>query len=111
VLYDDDGNVSARNPGQVRIEVLVDNGGTPSSAYPYRRAIVSPGSTVRRFDGSRRAMGDLWDDDGFGGGGAAPEVNAQDDWDEGEESLDPSIEDGFDDPDTLEDDAWDDDGD
>jgi len=55
-------------------------------------------------------MGDLWDDDGFGGG-AAPEVDAQDDWDEGEESLDPSIEDGFDDPDTLEDDAWDDDGD
>ena len=57
-------------------------------------------------------MGDLWDDDGFGGGGAAaPEVNGDDDWDEGEESLATSLEDGFDDPDEAEDDVWADDGD
>ena len=56
-------------------------------------------------------MGDLWDDDGFGGGGADPEGNGEDDWDEGEESLDTSLEDGFDDPDSLEGDAWDDDDD
>ena len=29
-LYDEDGDVLARNPGQVRFEVLIDNGGTPS---------------------------------------------------------------------------------
>ena len=54
-------------------------------------------------------MGDLWDDDGFGGGGA-PESNKDDDWDEGEESLDTSLEDGFDEPDENDDDAWDDEG-
>jgi hypothetical protein len=56
-------------------------------------------------------MGDLWDDDGFGGSGADPEADGEDDWDEGEESLDTSLEDGFDDPDVIEGDAWDDDGD
>lgn len=57
-------------------------------------------------------MGDLWDDDGFGSGGADPEAGGDDDeWDEGEESLDTSLEDGFDDPDSLEGDSWDDDGD
>ena len=30
VLYDEDGNVLARNPGQVRVEILIDNGGTPT---------------------------------------------------------------------------------
>jgi Ca2+-binding RTX toxin-like protein len=30
VLYDEDGNVLARNPGQTRFEILVDNGGTPT---------------------------------------------------------------------------------
>ena len=30
VLYDEDGNVIARNPGQVRFEILIDNGGTPT---------------------------------------------------------------------------------
>jgi hypothetical protein len=55
-------------------------------------------------------MADLWDDDGFGGGAAAPETDVEDDWDEGEESLDTSLEDGFDDPDELGDDeGWDDD--
>jgi len=55
-------------------------------------------------------MADLWDDDGFGGGAAAPETDVEDEWDEGEESLDTSVEDGFDDPDELgHDDGWDDD--
>lgn len=54
-------------------------------------------------------MGDLWDDDGFGGGGAvAPEVNGDDDWDEGEESLTTSPEDGLDEPGGIEDDTRDD---
>lgn len=30
VLYGEDGKVIARNPGQVRVEVLVDHGGTPA---------------------------------------------------------------------------------
>jgi hypothetical protein len=30
VLYDEDGNVLARDPGQERIEILVDHGGTPA---------------------------------------------------------------------------------
>jgi hypothetical protein len=51
-------------------------------------------------------MGDLWDDDGFGSGGAEPDANGDDDWDEGEESLDTSLEEGLDDPDELEDDGW-----
>jgi hypothetical protein len=55
-------------------------------------------------------MADLWDDDGFGSGGAAPEADGEDDWDEGAESLDTSVEDGFDDPVELEDEAWDEDG-
>ena len=54
-------------------------------------------------------MTDLWDDDGFGGGGPVSEADAEDDWDEGEESLDTSLEDGFDDSTSTEDDAWDDD--
>jgi hypothetical protein len=29
-LYDEDGNVLARNPGQVRFEILIDNAGTPT---------------------------------------------------------------------------------
>jgi hypothetical protein len=30
VLYSSDGEVLARNPGQTRVEVLIDHGGTPS---------------------------------------------------------------------------------
>jgi hypothetical protein len=30
VLYGEDGKVIARNPGQVRFEILIDNGGTPT---------------------------------------------------------------------------------
>ena len=56
-------------------------------------------------------MGDLWDDEGFGSGGAAPGSDGDDDWEEGQESLDASVEDGFDDPDSLEDEDDDGDGD
>ena len=55
-------------------------------------------------------MGDLWQDEGFGSIGAVGDVSS-DDWDEGEESLDTSLEDAFDDPDELEDDSWDENGD
>jgi len=52
-------------------------------------------------------MGDLWQDEGFGSAGAAGDGNGDDDWDEGEESIDLSLEDGFDDPDEVEDDdGW-----
>lgn len=46
-------------------------------------------------------MTDLWQDEGFGGSGAGG-GGVDDDWDEGEESLDTSLEDGFDDPDEAE---------
>jgi hypothetical protein len=52
-------------------------------------------------------MGDLWQDEGFGSAGAVGDGSGDDDWDEGEESLELSLEDGFDDPVELEDeDGW-----
>ena len=39
-------------------------------------------------------MGDPWHDEGSGG---------ENDWDEGKESLETDVEDGFDDPDELDD--------
>lgn len=39
-------------------------------------------------------MGDPWQDEGFGG---------ENDWDEGKESLESELEDGFPDPEELED--------
>ena len=48
-------------------------------------------------------MGDLWQDEGFGGVGAVGDADGDDDWDEGDESLDTRLEDGFDDPEELED--------
>ena len=52
-------------------------------------------------------MSDQWDDEGFGG--AAPGGGGtDDDWDEGEESLETELEDGFDDPEGESDDEdWD----
>ena len=39
-------------------------------------------------------MGDLWSDEGFGGGGFGSEgFGDEDDWDEGEESLEAGVED------------------
>ena len=51
-------------------------------------------------------MGDLWQDEGFGSAGSAAEFDGDDDWDEGEESLETGLEDGFDDPDATADDGW-----
>jgi hypothetical protein len=49
-------------------------------------------------------MSDLWEDEGFGSGGAILNADGDDDWDEGEESLESVLEVGFDDPDELDDD-------
>jgi hypothetical protein len=56
-------------------------------------------------------MADLWQEEGFGSAGAASD-GSDDDWDEGEESIDLSLEDGFDDPDSVEEDdeGWSDEG-
>jgi hypothetical protein len=43
-------------------------------------------------------MSDLWEDEGFGSGGAMVDGDGDDDWDEGEESIETALEDGFDDP-------------
>lgn len=52
-------------------------------------------------------MGDLWQDEGFGGAGAVGDVSGDDDWDEGDESLETALEDGFDDPEAVEESGWD----
>jgi hypothetical protein len=46
-------------------------------------------------------VSDLWEEEGFGSGVPADEVG-DDDWDEGEERLETSLEDAFDDPEELE---------
>jgi hypothetical protein len=52
-------------------------------------------------------MGDLWSDEGFGGGGFGGEgFGDEDDWDEGEESLETDVEGGVADDEA----AWDEDG-
>jgi hypothetical protein len=56
-------------------------------------------------------MSDLWaDEGGFGDGGPADEI-AGDDWDEGEESLEASLEDALADAEELEADNGDEDED
>lgn len=52
-------------------------------------------------------MADLWQDEGFGSAGASSELDGDDDWDEGEESRDTSLEDGFDEPDASDGDGAD----
>ncbi len=47
-------------------------------------------------------MADLWQDEGFGDGGGVDELD-ENDWDEGDESLESTLEDGFDDPAVLDD--------
>ena len=54
-------------------------------------------------------MGDLWQDEGFGGVGAVSHAD-EDGWDAGEDSVDAALEDGFDDPDELEGDGLEGDG-
>ena len=43
-------------------------------------------------------MTDLWEDEGFGSAGATPDADGEDDWDEGDESLDSALDEGFEDP-------------
>jgi hypothetical protein len=54
-------------------------------------------------------MGDLWQDEGFGS--AAVGESENDDWDEGDESIETALEDGFDDPEEPDDDFEEDDDD
>ena len=50
-------------------------------------------------------MADLWQDEGFGtGGGLNQAFDGEDDWDEGEESIETDVEEGFDDPEASYDD-------
>jgi hypothetical protein len=51
-------------------------------------------------------MADLWEDEGFGSGGAAPGGEGGGDWGEGEETSETELENGFDDPDELDDEDW-----
>lgn len=49
-------------------------------------------------------MADLWQDEGFGSGsGLTQDIGDEDDWDEGEESIETDVEDGFEDPEEEED--------
>jgi hypothetical protein len=53
-------------------------------------------------------MTDLWESEGFGGEAPDPGDGGDDDWDEGDESLETGLEDGFVDPDDeLDDESWD----
>jgi hypothetical protein len=52
-------------------------------------------------------MGDLWQDEGFG----TAVGESDDDWEEGDESIDTALDDGFDDPEEPDDDGWADEGD
>jgi hypothetical protein len=49
-------------------------------------------------------VGELWQDEGFGSVGSEEDELVVDDWDEGEESLETTLEDDFDDPDELDED-------
>ena len=51
-------------------------------------------------------MGGLWQDEGFGSAAAG---DTDDDWGEGDESIETPLEDGFDDPEEPEDDSEEDD--
>jgi hypothetical protein len=54
-------------------------------------------------------MTDLWEDEGFGSAGGSPDADGEDDWDDGDESLESALEDGLGDPSELDDEDWDDD--
>ena len=49
-------------------------------------------------------MGDLWSEEGFGDGGFGGEGFGADEWDEGEESLETDLEEGFEDPEERDED-------
>jgi hypothetical protein len=48
-LYGEDGKVIARNPGQVRFEILIDHGGTP--ANPFDDEFLADGPLVKGSTG------------------------------------------------------------
>jgi hypothetical protein len=51
-------------------------------------------------------MTDLWEEEGFGGAGTAPDAD-EDDWEDGDESVGSALGDGFDDSAGLDDEDWD----
>jgi len=57
-------------------------------------------------------MADVWQDERFGSASELSQgVDVEDDWDEGEESIETDVEDGFEDPEESEDEdeePWDD---
>jgi hypothetical protein len=53
-------------------------------------------------------MSDLWQDEGFA---SAAVGETDDDWDEGDESIETALEDGFDDPEEPDDESQEDDDD
>jgi hypothetical protein len=61
VLYDEDGKAIARNPGQIRIELIIDHGGTPTD--PFDDEVLSEeivrGSTGRSDDFCEAAVAAL----------------------------------------------------
>ena len=61
VLYDEGGKAIARNPGQIRIELLIDHGGTPTD--PFDDEVLSEevvrGSTGRSDDFCEAAVAAL----------------------------------------------------
>jgi hypothetical protein len=61
VLYDEDGKAIARNPGQIRLELLIDHGGTPND--PSDDEVLSEelvrGSTGRSDDFCEAAVAAL----------------------------------------------------
>ena len=53
-------------------------------------------------------MSDLWQEEGFGSAGDSEGFGVENDWDEGEESIETDVEDGLDE---LDDEPWDEEGD
>jgi len=51
-------------------------------------------------------MTDLWEEEGFGGAGTAPDADGEDDWEDGDESVGSAPEDGLDDPAVPDDEGW-----
>jgi len=56
-------------------------------------------------------MSDLWQEEGFGSAGDSEGFGGENDWDEGEESIETDVEDGLDELDELDDEPWDEEGD
>jgi hypothetical protein len=52
-------------------------------------------------------MTDLWEDEGFGSAGGPQDEDGEDGWDEEDEALESTLEDGLDDPADPKDEDWD----